>query len=76
VNMPDIQGHTNRELVIVCSHTFTNYITAQKKKEGVVKRNKVSHFDHLSFMIDSDLFSFGNIFRIFFRYKFYHGFET
>jgi hypothetical protein len=32
--MPDIQGHTNRELVIVCSHTFTNYITAQKKRRN------------------------------------------
>jgi hypothetical protein len=34
VNMLDIQGYTNRELVIVCSCTLINYITDE---EGVGK---------------------------------------
>jgi hypothetical protein len=45
MNMLDIQGHTKRELVIMCSHTLTNYIT----EEGVEKEKKVRHFDRLSF---------------------------
>jgi hypothetical protein len=57
--MLDIQGHTNRELVIVCSHTLTNYITAE---EGILKRNKVRGFDYLF-----------RYFSFYFRYKYYHG---
>jgi hypothetical protein len=66
VNMLDIQGHTNRELVIVCSYTLTNYVT---EEEGVVKRNKLKHFD-LFIIYDQHQFIFDwkyirNYFRIF-----------
>jgi hypothetical protein len=66
--MLDIQGHTNRELVIVCSHTLTNYITVEE--EGIVKKNKVRRFYRLSFTIDINLFS------NFFRYKYHHVYEN
>jgi len=47
MNMVDIQGRTNRELVSVCSRTLTSYIT---EEERVLKTNKVRHVDRLSFM--------------------------
>ena len=51
--MLDTQGHTNVELVRICSRTLTNYIT--EEEEGLVKIDKVRRFSiayHLRLDID------------------------